>query len=306
MIAEKIAQLRGRLVGGVSPAMATPLEDDGVTVRTSAVGPLLAFLAGRGVKGLFVGGTTGEGITLDFKQREILHESVMTAAAELQLDLPILLHVGANSTREALSLARHGAEVGPDALVVITPWFFGIDDDALFDFFAEIAAQAPAIPFLVYDIPQASINGISPGLLERLGREIPNFGGLKCSRTDAQMIRRLLDARPPGTIFLAGNEQIALGSLALGADGLISGLSTAVPEPFVALTAAFAAGDIPRAREIQRLINDLLDLLPNRRLGAIKRILAERGIPAGPVVPPRQMPPEAVWPRLAPFLDQVA
>lgn len=284
--------------------MATPLNTDGYTVNTAVVPQLVSFLAERGVSGLFVGGTTGEGVALDFKQREILHETVVTAVNQSDRPLPVLLHAGANSTREAVSLTRHAAEIGAAAIVAVSPWFYGMDDDALFDFFAQLAATAPETPFLVYDIPQASINGISPPLLSRLCTEIPNFAGIKCSRTDAQVIRRLLDARHPETIFLAGNEPIALGSLAHGADGLISGLSTAVPEPFVALTAAFAAGEIDKARRIQRQINELLLYLPTgRRLGGIKRILDERGVPVGGLVPPRQMPDGNVWEKMAGVLN---
>jgi dihydrodipicolinate synthase/N-acetylneuraminate lyase len=306
-IDNKIQALKSALTGGVSPAMATPLQPDGYTIATEVVPPLVQFLADRGVAGLFVGGTTGEGVALDFKQREILHETAVSAVSRLDQPLPLLLHVGANSTREALSLTKHAAEIGAAAIVAVTPWFFGMDDDALFSYFATLAAATPDTPFMAYDIPQSAVNGLSPALLGRLCAEIPNFAGLKCSRTDIQVIRRLLDARAERTIFLAGNEPISLGSLALGADGLISGLSTAVPEPFVALTAAFAAGDIGRARAVQRQINQLLPCLPDgRRLGGIKQLLAERGIPVGPVVPPRPMPPPgaAIWPRMAAILER--
>jgi dihydrodipicolinate synthase/N-acetylneuraminate lyase len=87
---------------------------------------------------------------------------------------------------------------------------------------------------------------------------------------------------------LAGNERIALGSLAMGAGGLISGLSTAIPEPFVSLTEAFVAGDWEQARAEQQRINRLLDRMPaGARIGAIKEILQQRGIEMGPPVPPR-------------------
>jgi dihydrodipicolinate synthase/N-acetylneuraminate lyase len=122
---------------------------------------------------------------------------------------------------------------------------------------------------------------------------------VKTSHSDAQHIRSLIDAAPDEAIVLAGNERIALGSLALGADGLISGLSTAIPEPFVAMTRAFAAGDLAEAQKQQRIINQLLDWLPGgARIGAIKQILVERGIAAGRPMPPRPADTQSRWPEM--------
>jgi dihydrodipicolinate synthase/N-acetylneuraminate lyase len=128
------------------------------------------------------------------------------------------------------------------------------------------------------------------------------LAGLKSSRVDVQMVRQLIDALPGDRILLAGNESAALGSLALGADGLISGLSTAIPEPFVAMTRAFAAGGIDEAREWQRCINRLLGLLGGARLGGIKAILEQRGVPVGPPVPLLDATDEPLWLRAADIL----
>lgn len=282
---KKIEQLQQQLAGGVSPAMATPLQSDGYDLNLPRIKSLVDFLIGAGVKGLFVGGTTGEGVLLAQTQRTQLHEEALDAVGGR---VPVLLHVGANTTAEAVALARHAAVVGADAIVAVTPYFYPIHDDALLAYFEQVAAAAPELPFFVYDLPHMAVNGIGPELLQRLAEAIPTLAGIKCSRPDAQMIRRLLDAAPAGICLLAGNEAIALASLALGAEGLISGLSTAVPEPFVALTQAVADGDLDRARAQQRLINRLLALIPSgTRIGAIKQILQQRGIDVGPAVPPR-------------------
>lgn len=298
---EKSDALMKRVRHGVLPAMATPLTADGFHINLSAVPKLVNFLIDAGVKGLFVGGTTGEGILLDLDQRCALHESAMDAASGR---VPILLHVGTNNTRDTLALAEHAADLGADAIVVITPTFYGMDDDALFAYFRDVASTTPQSPFLVYDIPHMAANGVSPSLLGRLRQSVPTFAGIKCSRPDAQVVRQLIDVAGEDDLVFAGNERIALGSLALGATGLISGLATAIPEPFVALGSAVASGDLERARAEQLRINRLLDLLPaGLRIGALKLILAQRGIPAGPPVPPRQMPdiPD-LWQRLSDLL----
>lgn len=295
----KLATLKANLENGVTPAMATPLQADGYHINETAVPQLVNFLINKEVKGLFIGGTTGEGLVLAPEERMRLHESAITAVNQR---VPVLLHVGANDMKTAVSLTRHAAQLQPDAIVAIPPTFYGVDDAALAGYFQEIAAAAPEIPLLLYDIPHMAINGISPALLTRLKQELPTLAGVKTSRPDAQIIRQLIDVAGGDLLVLAGNERIALGSLAMGADGLISGLSTAVPEPFVTLTQAIGSGDLAAARQAHQLINRLLDLLPARRIGGIKQILAERGIPVGTAVPPRPMPTEPIWPHMEPLL----
>ncbi len=301
MVSERIGELKRALRHGVTPAMATPLAADGVQVNAAVLPTLVDFLVGKGVKGLFVGGTTGEGILLDAAERMRLHEAALTAAAGR---VPVLLHVGANRMDTAEALSQHAALINADAIVAITPTFYGMDDDSLAGYFHAVAAAAPETPLLLYDIPHMAINGVSPALLARLGRELPTLAGVKTSRPDAQMVRQLIAAAPERALVLAGNERIALGSLAMGADGLISGLSTAVPEPFVALTRAVGQGELAAARQAHQTINRLLDQIAGLpRIGAVKRILAERGVPVGTAAPPRPMPEGDIWPRLEPLLS---
>ena len=298
-IAEQIAALKSRVRDGVSPAMATPLVPGTHTVNLAVVPQLVDFLADKGVKGLFVGGTTGEGTQLDLDQREALHEAAAAAAGGR---VAVLLSVGAQRTEDAVRLTRHAVGLRPDAIVGMTPTFYGMSDAALARYYQAIADAAPDVPLFLYDIPQFAVNGISPGLLFTLARDIPTLAGLKSSRVDVQIVRQLIDALPPEKILLAGNESAALGSLALGADGLISGLSTAIPEPFVAMTRAFAAGDIHSARKWQRCINRLLGVLSGARIGGIKAILNQRGIEVGPPVPILDATSEPLWARAAEIL----
>ena len=287
-VEDKKAELASRIHLGVLPAMATPLNADGETINESGVESLVNFLIELGVKGLFIGGTTGEGILLDLEARMRLHERAFDV---IDGRVPALIHIGANTSSRSIQLAGHAQDIGADSIVAVTPYFYPIHDDALLQFYQSLAEAAPEIPLFAYDIPHLAQNSISPKLLPRLVESIPSFAGLKTSRADAQLIRSLVDAVSGRAIVLAGNERIALGSLALGADGLISGLSTAVPEPFVSMVASFAAGDYDGARTDQKRINRILDLMPGgARIGAIKAILTERGIPAGPAIPPRPMP----------------
>jgi dihydrodipicolinate synthase/N-acetylneuraminate lyase len=293
MIREKIAILREQIAGGVLPAMATPLVNGGKALNREAVGGLVELLLGAGVQGLFIGGTTGEGILLSSEVRIALHEQV---TASVNKRVPIIIHAGTNTTAETLTLARHAEEVGAAAIAAVTPYYYGMDDNGLFEYYRTIAQTVPEMPLLAYDIPHMAVNGISPALLQRLSTEIPSFAGVKCSHKDAQHVRALVDAGTADTIVLAGNESVAAGLLTLGVHGLVSGFATAVPEPFVALTRAFRAGDMADMRRQQQLINRILSDVPSgARIGAIKRVIQQRGVNAGTAVPPRPMPDDS-WP----------
>lgn len=301
MLVENVERLIQSLARGILPAMATPIGRETGHVQIDVISQLIDFLITRGVQGLFVGGTTGEGILLDIDQRRKLHEAAILAVGGR---VPVLVHAGALRTETAMELAHHAASIGADAIAAITPVFYGIHDDALVAYYQAIAGAAPEIPLFAYEMPHMAVNGISPGLARRMFTELPSLAGIKSSNLDAQVIRRLLDVIPDGRILMAGNESIALGSLALGAGGLISGLATAVPEPFVAMTNAYFAGDIIEARRQQRLINDLLAEIPaGARIGTIKAILEARGIPVGPPIPPLPDPSSGTWAEMAKILQ---
>ena len=285
MLNAKIEALVLRLQNGVSPAMATPLMEDGYTVNTAVVPVLVDFLIGAGCAGLFIGGTTGEGILLDPAERLRLHEAAVTA---VNGRVPVILHTGSNRLIDTLDLSRQAQALGVAALAAVTPYYYGMDEVGIGAYYQIIAQAVPEMPLLLYDIPHLAVNEVSPELFRQLAQVIPSLAGIKCSRKDAQVIRRHIQIAAGRYLMLAGNESIALASLAMGATGLISGLSTAVPDPFVALTRAVAANDLVEARRQQQLINQLLTLIPaGARIGGIKQILTERGIGMGTAVPPR-------------------
>lgn len=303
MVANEVRALKEAFRNGVVPAMATPLIAGTYEVNLPVVGPLVEFLLAAGVAGVFAGGTTGEGINLDPAQRRRLHQETVAVTAGR---VPVLVHVGAQRTATAVDLARHAAEIGADAIVAVPPVFYGMNDDALARYFHAIAAAAPDLPLFMYDIPQFAVNGISPALLVRMSDELPMMAGVKTSHTDLHSVRRLIDARPEGRIVLVGNEAMVLATMALGGDGMISGLGTAVPEVIVGLLNAYGDGRMAEAQQWQQTLTKLLALLPaGKRIGGIKRILDERGIQVGPPVPELPAADEEIWSKMAPLIAAV-
>jgi len=302
-MSDKITQLRARLMHGVAPALATPLQKDGYTVNTAVTHQLIDFLAARKTTGVLIGGTTGEGIMLSLTERKRLHEAGIAACKAQNRPYISLTHVGTNTVKDTIDLTQHAIEHSTDAILVLCPYFLKLTDNDLFAYFRHISQIAGDTPMMVYDIPHLAINGISPALLTRL-ETLPNFAGIKCSGRDGQIIRALIHALPEGKIFLAGNEKIALGTLAMGAHGMISGLSTAIPEPFVDLCQAVGRGDLAAAQIAHAQINTILTMYDApHRIGSIKHLLEERGVPVGKPIPPRAAVTTSYWPAIANYLQ---
>ncbi len=289
----KIAILKEKVAGGVSPAMVTPLLPNSYRVDTAVTPQLVNFLIDKGVAGLFVGGTTGEGILLDRGERERLHEVTM---ATVNGRIPVILHIGDNHLDSAILLARQAQELGADAIAAVTPYYYGMHDAGLAAYYESIATAVPDMPLFLYSIPQMAVNTISPALITHLSQTMPSLAGIKTSQPQANLVREVVQTMPDDRIVLAGNENIAAGMLALGVDGLISGFATAVPEPFVALTQAVAAGNLAEAQRQQRTINQMLSVMPpGARIGALKMILNQRGIDVGTAVPTLPTPSQGIW-----------
>ncbi|MDQ2911094.1 MAG: dihydrodipicolinate synthase family protein, partial [Actinomycetota bacterium] len=162
--------LRGALAAAV-----TPLRDDGAALDEEAFGPYLEFLTAAGLDGILALGTTGEGILLSAAERR--------RAAELFLDgpLPVIVHCGAQTTAGTVELAGHAAESGADAVAVIGPPYFQLDERALLDHFTAAAAACAPLPFYVYEFERTSGYPIPLPVIERLRERASNLVGLKVS-----------------------------------------------------------------------------------------------------------------------------
>jgi N-acetylneuraminate lyase len=200
------------LRGAIAAAL-TPLRDGGTALDEDAFEPYAAFLAAGGVDGILALGTTGEGILLDLDERR--------RAAELWLELrpngfAVALHCGAQTTADTVVLAEHAAANGADAVAVIGPPYFALDDAALLAHFAAAAAACAPTPFYVYEFAARSGYAVPVAVLERLRERAPNLAGLKVS--DAPW-----DAFAPyvleGLDVFVGPEALIARGLAAGSRG---------------------------------------------------------------------------------------
>jgi dihydrodipicolinate synthase/N-acetylneuraminate lyase len=242
-------------------AALTPLRASGTELDDDALQPYLIFLRDAGIDGILLLGTTGEGILLSFSERKRAISNAVTGP------LPVLAHCGAQSTADTVALAAHAAESGAEAVAVIAPPYFPLDDDALLAHFVAAARACAPLPFYVYELEKASGYAIPVSVVERLRETVDNVAGMKVSDAPfAKVAPYLLE----GLDVFIGAESLIGEGLAAGAAGAVSGLASAFPEVVVE---AVRSGDSTAAGELRAVV----DRFP--RHAALKAVVASKGVP---------------------------
>ena len=243
----------------------TPLAAGGESADEDAVEPYVEFLCAGGLDGVLALGTTGEGILLSTAERRRVAQAYVTAATGR---LAVAAHCGAQTTADTVALAAHAAEIGADAVAVIAPPYFALDDEALFAHFAAAARACAPAPFYVYEFQARVGYSVPPSVVERLRDEASNLVGMKVSNRPLEAVAPYLDE---GLDVFVGAEELALDALEAGAAGVVSGLAAAYPELVARLVRE-------RTPAVGRQVADLrarLEQLPFH--AALKHVVHRRG-----------------------------
>jgi 4-hydroxy-tetrahydrodipicolinate synthase len=268
----------GLRVKGILCALITPFrEDEGADL--GLLGEVVDAVIERGVHGLFVLGTTGEGPMLDAaERREVAESAVQRAAGRVS----VVIHCGAADTKTASDLARHAADIGADAVAAVVPYFFRHGPAELEAHFRGIAQAAPSIPLYVYENPERA--GYSAGVetVARLVDDVPNIVGVKdTGDTIGKITDYLSGSGRPIEVFV-GNNSTILPALLLGAKGSVSAMANAVPELVVAVYERHREGDLDEARRLQFVLARLTAALGGVPFVAgVKHLMARRGLSTG-------------------------
>ena len=273
---------------GVFPAFYACYDHNG-EIDPAAVRKLTAFLIQKGVKGVYVGGSSGECIYQSVPERKLLLENVMEAA---QGRLTVIAHVACNNTRDSQELARHAESLGVDAIASIPPIYFRLPEHAIAKYWNDISAAAPNTDFIIYNIPQLAGVALTIPLLKEMLKN-PNVIGVKNSSMPVQDIQMFKDEGTkngrPFVVFNGPDEQIISG-LMMGADGGIGGTYGAMPELIVKLFELFYAGKREEARALQYDVDNIIYALCGGKCNmyaSIKEVLRRReGLDLGGVRPP--------------------
>lgn len=266
------------MLSGAIAAAVTPLTDEGGDLDEGAVGPLTRFLAEGGIDGALVCGTTGEGILLSAPERVRVAERFVEARPD---GFQVAIHAGAQSTADTVALATHAKEIGADAVAVIAPPYFPLDEPALLEHLRAAAEACGPLPFYVYEFAGRSGYAIPVTVIERLRETSPNLAGLKVSDTPWSAIEPYA---LEGLDLFVGSEPLVLEALDHGADGAVSGLATAFPE----IVASLVHDRDATAGDHVSTLRALLGPIPFH--AALKEILVARRVPVRPDVRPPLRP----------------
>jgi len=268
---------------GVIVPLVTPFDEHN-QIDFAGLRRVVDFVVLKGVHAVMIAGTTGEGMLLSLDERKALLEAVL---AQVNGRIPVIAHIGCIDTGSTVELSRHAAKAGADFISAIVPYFFTFSDGQLFDHFKTVAEAVPETPMLLYAFPGNTKNDISPDLLGRMLKSIPNIVGIKSSNDDLIRFQDYVQVGGKGFFPCFGVDELMLGGLVFGSQAQVSGNANSFPEPFLQLYQAFKGGNIPLAQQLQQTVNAIVSLHSAGKTTAFyKATLKIRGIPAGRVRPP--------------------
>jgi len=243
---------------GVIPAFYACYDKDGA-VSVEGVKALTRHLIAKGVKGVYVGGSSGECIYQSVAERKTVLEAVMS---EAKGKITVIAHVACNNTADSVELAAHAESCGVDAIAAIPPIYFHLPNYAIADYWNAMSAAAPNTEFVIYNIPQLAGTALTMPLLAEMLKN-PNVVAVKNSSMPVQDIQMFKDAgiaargQDGFAVFNGPDEQFVSGRV-MGADGGIGGTYAVMPELFLKMNELLDKGDIDNARHVQYLADRII------------------------------------------------
>jgi N-acetylneuraminate lyase len=246
----KMSRVALQNIKGVIPALVTCFDekDNYDEARQRKV---TSYLIDRGVNGLYLTGSTGEGFLMTSDERKKVVEDVID---ENKGRVPIIVHVGAIGTKISIDLAKHAEKSGADAVSSVPPFYWKFSEAQMFNYYKDISASI-SIPMVVYNIALAGAVGFN---FIKSVATIDGVQGIKYTPTSKFEILRIKEEISRDFVVYSGCDEMAIAGLSFGADGLIGTFYNMIPEPFLDLYKAVQAGDLKTAREKQRIANAII------------------------------------------------
>lgn len=230
---------------GTYTALVTPFR--GGEIDEGAFRALIAEQIDAGLDGIVPCGSTGESATLSHDE----HERVIKIAIdEARGRIKVIAGTGSNNTREACRLTRAAADLGADGVLLISPYYNKPTQHGHVEHFKAIAAAAPDLPQILYNIPGRTGMNMAPETVARLA-EVKNIVGIKEASGSVDQWLSIIRLCGPDFCVLAGDDAATLPLMAIGGHGVISVITNVIPARFKAMVDAAAAGDFRRASAIQ-------------------------------------------------------
>jgi len=269
-------------IRGLVAAVFTPFNAEG-SLNLDLVDSYAERLIAQGVAGVFVNGSSGEGMLMDSAERKA-HAAKWVEACRGRVK--VIVHVGSSSVAIAKDLAAHAEQCGADAVASMAPNFFPSSDIRIIaEFCREVAASASNTPFYYYHLPVATGAHIKVNkLLELAAKDVPNFAGVKFTFTDFMDMHQCIHLENGKFDILHGHDEILINGLILGIEGAIGTTFNFIPQIYQRIIDAYQAGDFNAAREFQMRSIKIVEVMlkyVNAIVGG-KAILKLSGLDLGP------------------------
>lgn len=260
---------------GVIPALLTPFDKD-ENLYEEGLRALIRRMIADGVHGLYITGSTGEGFLMDMDERK---RAVEITVDEVAGRIPVMVHVGAISTKLSVELTQHAYEAGADAISSVPPFYYRFGEAEIVEYYRALAEATP-LPMIVYNIPLAGLMGYDTIL--KLAK-IENVKGIKYTANSHFEITQLKKDLGEDFMVYSGSDEMAISGLLAGADGLIGSTYNVLADTFLSLYDFFRKGDIVKANEVMKeAVAMILKMLSYGNLNALLKALNRlRGVDAG-------------------------
>lgn len=238
---------------GIIPAFYACYDEKG-NVSPARARALTQYHIDKGVKGVYVGGSSGECIYQSVEDRKITLENVMAVAKG---KLTVIAHVACNNTKDSVELAAHAERLGVDAIASIPPIYFHLPEYAIAAYWNAMSQAAPNTDFIIYNIPQLAGTALTMSLYKEMLKN-PKVIGVKNSSMPVQDIQMFKAEGGDNILVFNGPDEQYISGRAIGAEGGIGGTYGVMPELFLKMEQLSNDGNLSEARKVQYAVNEII------------------------------------------------
>lgn len=259
---------------GTGVALVTPFSKNG-KIDFKGLANLIELNIADGTEYLVTQGTTGETAVLSKEEKkEVIKFTVEHTAGRV----PVVAGFGGNNTAAVAQELETFDFAGIDAVLSVSPYYNKPTQNGIFEHYKILAAASPK-PIIIYNVPGRTSSNIEAGTTLRIANEIPNIIGIKEASGNFAQAMHLAKYRPENFLLISGDDNITLGLLAYGFDGVISVVGQAFPKIFSEMVRSGLRGDFAQARELHYKLNDITDMLfAEGNPGGVKYVLEILGV----------------------------
>ena len=254
---------------GVIPAVLSVFDKD-ENLDEQGTREFIRHLLSYDIGGLYVTGSTGETFLMSSEERMRQLEITMEEVGD---KVPVVVHVGAMSTRETIRLAKHAESLGAAGVSSVPPFYFKYNPDQIYHYYKDVA-EATSLPMIVYNIPLAGMMTVD---------QIIRLSEIKYTGTALYEVMQIKEGCKPGFQVYGGCDELGSSNISLGVDGIIGSFYNVIPDLYCRIWNAVKASDVPLATALQQKAVHVIfaGIRSGSMMACMKVWLRAAGIPGG-------------------------